>query len=248
VGQSLRRALEHAERSRREGLVEAVERELAAVNPAELAQRNYERARGRGIPASVTSLTAGQQETASMLFLDLRNFTEFARQEDALIVRRTLNQVWADLEPVLERHRIVVNQYLGDGFMAFVRGDDHDQRAVAGGLDLLAAVEAFNRPRRLLQLKPIEVRIGVSRGSVLFANVGTYHKIDFTAVGSATNEAARVQAVAEPDAVCVSAATWAGVRGAFVAREAAGRPVPLKGFGLAVVWDVIGRSAENTRW
>jgi class 3 adenylate cyclase len=247
VAQSLRRALEHAERSRREGLVEAVERELAAVNPAELAQRNYERARGRGIPAGVTSLTAGQQETASMLFLDLRNFTEFARQEDALIVRRTLNQVWADLEPVLERHQIVVNQYLGDGFMAFVRGDEHDRRAVAGGLDILAAVEAFNHPRRLLQRKPIEVRVGVSRGSVLFANVGTYRKIDFTAVGSATNEAARLQAVAEPGAVCVSAATWGEVRGAFAAREATGRPVPLKGFGLATVWDVIGRSADNTR-
>jgi class 3 adenylate cyclase/tetratricopeptide (TPR) repeat protein len=241
VAQALRQALDHAERSRREAVVEAVERELAEVSPAELAQWRYERVRGRGIPAGVTSLTAGSQETASMLFLDLRNSTEFTRREDVLIVRCTLSQVWADLDPVLERHDIIVNQYLGDGFMAFARGGDHDRRAVAAGVDLLAAVEEFNRPRRLLGIKPIEVRVGVSRGSVVFANVGTYRKIDFTAVGSATNEAARLQAVAEPGAVCVSGATWEHVRDAFAARDEAGRAVPLKGFGLTTVWDVVGR-------
>ena len=243
---SLRQALEHAERSRREKLVEAVERELAAVNPAELAQRTYERARGRGIPAGVTSLTAGRQETASMLCVVLRNFSEFARREDALIVCRTLNQIWADLEPVLERRQIVVNQYQGDGFTAFARGDGHDRRAAAAGLDMLEAVTEFNRPRRLLGLMQLDVRVGVSRGSVLFANIGAYRKMDFMAVGSAANEAARLLAVAAPGAVCVSAATWKEVGGGFAARDAAGRSATLEGIGLATVWDVAGLSRDET--
>jgi adenylate cyclase len=94
-------------------------------------------------------------------------------------------------------------------------------------------------------MKEIEVRVGVSRGSVVFANVGTYRKIDFTAIGPATNEAARLQTEAEPGAVCVSGATWERVKGLFVAREEGGRKVQLKGFGAATVWDVVGRATRG---
>jgi serine/threonine protein kinase/class 3 adenylate cyclase len=247
ASQALRQALDQAECSRRETIITAVERELAEVDSAELARRSYERARGRDIVEDVTSLTAARQETASVLFLELHNYGEFAREQDPHLVRRTLNQIWADLEPVLERHGLVVNQYLGDGFMAFARGDGHARRAVAAGLDIQAAVEEFNRPRRLLQMRLIEVRIGVSAGSVVFANVGTYRKIDFTAVGAATNEAARLQTAAEPGAVCVSAATWKEVADTFAVKEGAGRTVLLKGFGITTVWDVIGRLSDSTR-
>jgi class 3 adenylate cyclase len=247
VGQVLRQALDQAEQSRREQLIADVERDLADVDPAELLRRNYERARGRGIAEEVGSLTDFRQETASMLFLDLRDFTDFAREEEALLVRRRLNQIWADLEPVLQRHGLVVNQYLGDGFMALARGDGYARRAVAAGLDMLSAIDEHSRPRRLLGLREVAVRIGVSTGGVVFANVGTYRKIDFTAVGAATNEAARLQAVAEAGAVCVGAATWKEVQAVFRARHGDGRQVPLKGFGMATVWDVVGRPEAGGR-
>src|SRR4051812_4468257 len=99
--------------------------------------------------------------------------------------------------------------------MALVRGEGHARRAVAGGLDLLAALEAFNRPRRLLDLPELQARIGVSTGEVVFGNIGTYRKIDFTAVGPTTNRAARLQGEAIPGAVCASQETYERIKDEF---------------------------------
>jgi class 3 adenylate cyclase len=176
-----------------------------------------------------------------VLFLDLRDFSGFALEEDANLVMLTLNQIFADLAEVLERHDIVVNQYLGDGFMALVRGEDHPRRAVAAGLDMHEALKGFNRPRRALGLRLLEPRIGVATGDVHLANVGTHRKIDFTAVGPTTNLAARLQGEAIPASVCVPEPTYARVRGQFSVANEAGRVANPKGMGEVRVWDVTGR-------
>jgi class 3 adenylate cyclase len=239
--EALRSALDRAERSRRDGLVGAIEEELGEVDEVELYQRLYRRARGRGIREEAGPLGDGTGEKATVLFLDLRNYSGYALKEDAAVVLRTLNQIYAELAAVLERHEVIVNQYLGDGFMALVRERDHARRAVAGGLELLRVLEQFNRPRRVLGLPVLQARIGVSTGQVVLGNIGTHRKMDFTAVGPTTNQAARLQAEAREDAVCVSEGTRDGLGDEFAFHDPAGRVVKLKGMGEARVWDVVGR-------
>jgi class 3 adenylate cyclase len=241
VVEALHAALDRAERSRRDGLVAAVEAELREVDEAELCRRAYRRARGRGIAEDTTSLRHGSGEKATVLFLDLRNFSGWSLTEDPRTVMMTLNQIFADLAAALERHDIVVNQYLGDGFMALVREGGHARRAVAGALDLLAALERFNRPRRVLGLPPLEARVGVSTGDVFFGNVGTHRKVDFTAFGPTTNLAARLLGEAQPGSVCVSEETYKRVRDEVEVREPAGREAELKNVGRHRFWDVVGR-------
>ncbi len=205
-----------------------------------LYRRLYRRARGRGIREDTTSLRRGTGERATVLFLDLRDFSGFALAEDANLVTLTLNQIFAELADVLQRHDIVVNQHLGDGFMALVRGDDHARRAVAAGLDMHETLTAFNRPRRVLGLPLLEPRIGVATGDVYLANVGTHRKIDFTAIGPTTNLAARLQAEALPASVCVPEATYARIRDQFTVANEEGRLTHPKGMGEVRVWDVVG--------
>ncbi len=174
-----------------------------------------------------------------MLFLELRDFGGYAQAEDANLVMVTLNQVFAALAQVLERHEIGVNQYRGDGFMALVRGDDHARRAVAAALDMLDALQAFNRPRRVLKLPLLDAQIGIATGDVHLGNVGTHRKVDFTAVGPATNHAARLQAEALPGAVCISEATYARIHGQYAVADESGRLVTLQGIGETRVWDVV---------
>jgi adenylate cyclase len=78
---------------------------------------------------------------------------------------------------------------------------------VLAAIDLFAALEQFNRPRRVLALQPFQIRIGIATGYVWFGNVGTYQKVDFTAVGRTTNLAARLQKYSRDGHPCVSKET-----------------------------------------
>ena len=80
----------------------------------------------------------------------------------------TLNQMMAELAVALEQHEVAVNQYLGDGFMALVRGADRAQRAVVAALDLVQVLKAFNRPRQVLEVPLLRARIGISTGGIVF--------------------------------------------------------------------------------
>ena len=241
--ESLLAALDRAERSRRDALIADVERELAEVDEVELYRRLYSRARGRGIHDGIGAMERATAERATVLFLDLRESTAFVMGEDPAVVRLTLNQLFAALTEALERHKVVINQYLGDGFMALSREPEHARNAVAGALDALRAMEQFNRPRQVLKLRPLEARIGISTGDVVLGNIGTHQKIDFTAVGPTTNEAARLQGKAAPGHVCISQSTYKLVADRFEFDNPDGREVTLAGVGNVLVWDVKGRKS-----
>src|SRR5262249_56016141 len=92
----------------------------------------------------------------------------------------------------VERGDGEVRSYLGGGFMALVRGTGHAWRAVDAALELMAVLEEFNRPRAVLGLQQLPARIAVASGPACLGNVGTYQKMDFTAVGNAVNLASRL--------------------------------------------------------
>ena len=156
----------------------------------------------------------------------------------------TLNQMMAVFETVLDSHAATVTAYLGDGFMALLRGTNHPSRGVLAALEMIEALKEFNLPREVLGLKPLNVRIGLSSGEVFIGNVGTYHKMDFTAIGTTANLAARLQSEAEPGLPCISRATYEQVREGFVFKEEHARMVNLKGLGQQEAWDVVGQRRE----
>jgi tetratricopeptide (TPR) repeat protein len=172
--QALLDALDRAERCCRDVLVREIEAELTQIDAASYCSHIYHRARGRGIHADTVSLRTGSREEATVMFLDLQGSTDYVRSTDPEVVMLTLNQMMADLATVLEHHAVTVNQYLGDGFMALVRGADHAQRAVVAALEAVQVLQAFNRPRQVLQMPLLRARIGISTGGVVFGNVGTY--------------------------------------------------------------------------
>jgi class 3 adenylate cyclase len=184
------------------------------------------------------ALLSGTLETVTILFLDIKGFTDFSRTKDPETVFMVLNQIFYDMARVLEKYGITVNQYLGDGFMAIVRGEEHAARAVTAALELMEAAESFNGPRIVLELPILKVRAGLNSGPVYLGNVGTYNKVDFTAVGTTTNMAARLQNEGEPGVPCISASTYEEVRGRFRFKDGNPRNVFLKGLGDHPVWDV----------
>jgi adenylate cyclase len=112
---------------------------------------------------------------------------------------------------------------------------------VTAALELYPALAAFNEPRKVLKLPLFVARIGISTGQVFLGNVGTYDKMDFTALGATANLGARLEAEAEPGLPCISRDTHALVHTRFLFREGNPRRKELKGIGEQELWDVVGR-------
>jgi class 3 adenylate cyclase/predicted negative regulator of RcsB-dependent stress response len=241
IVQALTDALTSAERCHRDALVRAIEEELKAVDEAAHCRHLYRRVRGRGVREDAVALFSGVRETVTVMFLDLQGSTDYVRSNDPEVVIETLNQLMAELVTVLEQHSVTVTQFLGDGFMSLVRGAHHARRAVEAALGLVQTLAEFNRPRKVLNLPLLRSRIGISSGDVFLSNIGTYQKMDFTAVGTTTNLAARLQSEAEPDLPCISRATYTQVQGHFICKEHNPRIVNLKGLGMQEAWDIVGR-------
>jgi adenylate cyclase len=221
--------------------VRIVEEELRGFDEDAYAQHVFQRVRGHTAPADTTSLDEGVSEVASVLFLNLQGFVPYCQGLDPGEVMRTLNQIMADLAEVLEHHRGFVTSYLGGGFMALLRGHDHAARAIHSAMDLNAVVHAFNRPRAVLGLRQLPLRIGIATGSMFLGNIGTYYKMDFTAVGMPVNLASRLLRHANGDQPCISQETYEMVRDRFEFAPGNPRTVDLPGIGRREVWDVAGR-------
>ncbi len=242
VLQALEDALQRAEACRRGDLVEAAQEELRGVDEEAHWRHVFRRVRGHGAPEATASLSTGTSEPATVLFLNLQHFVPFCQGLDPEQVMVTLNQLLADLEGVLERHGALVTAYLGGGFMALLREAGHAERAVSVALELVKVLAEFNRPREILGLRQLPGRVGVASGMVFLGNIGTYRKMDFTAVGVPVNLAARLMRQADTSAPCVSQETRELVGDRFAYREGSPRVVELPGIGQRPVWDVVGRT------
>ncbi len=238
VSRAYMQALARAETLRHDPLVKGIEREFHDVDPEAYLRHIYRRARGYMIDEDDPSLMEGVTESATILFLDLPGFSEFASGLDPQAVLVTFNHLMGDFADVLARHGGRVAAYRGNGLMAIFRDSRHPERAVFAALDLVAALKSFNAPREMLGLPLFHARVGIASGDVLLGNVGTYHKMDFTAIGPAVSIAGALRNEARYGLPCISRATYEAARGRFRCEADEPRAVAVAGYGAVDVWDV----------
>ena len=163
---------------------------------------------------------------ATVLFADMAGFTALSERLDAELVAGLMNGLWAVVDGAIEQRGGQVDKHIGDAVMGVwgwggTREDD-PERAVRAALDLRDAFQAFASANGL----PIEVRIGVNTGPVLFGIVGSSGE-ERTVTGDAVNVASRVEGLAPHGAVLVAHDTYRHVRGVFDLRPL--DPVVVKG-------------------
>jgi class 3 adenylate cyclase len=133
----------------------------------------------------------GEEIDASVLFLDVRGFTEFAERAAAQEVVACLNELYEAVVPVIERHGGHANKFVGDGLMAVFgapeRCADHAARAVAAACDIAQLA-------RKGAVGELRVGLGVNSGRVVVGTIGGGGRRDFTVIGDPVNTAARVEA------------------------------------------------------
>ena len=145
----------------------------------------------------------GAEVEISLLFADVRGSTTIAENLPAGDFAELLNRFYDIVADVVDRHGGLVDKLIGDGVMAlFIPGfsDPHHARhAIEAGRELLRRVQ--NRDKAETDLP---IGAGVHTGSAFVGIVGSGNVLDFTAVGDATNVAARLGAAAGPGELFVS--------------------------------------------
>jgi class 3 adenylate cyclase len=133
----------------------------------------------------------GEEIEASILFLDVRGFTEFAERAAAQEVVACLNKLYETVVPVIERHGGHANKFVGDGLLAVFgapeRHADHAARAFAAACDIARRVRDGAGGG-------LRVGLGVNSGRVVAGTIGGGGRRDFTVIGDPVNTAARVEA------------------------------------------------------
>jgi class 3 adenylate cyclase/tetratricopeptide (TPR) repeat protein len=148
--------------------------------------------------------------------------------EDYREIVRTYHQTCAD---VMQRFDGYLAQYRGDGVLVYfgypVAHEDAAQRAVHAGLGLLEALEPLRMRLALPPEDRVAVRLGAHTGIVVVGDVGAGARQEPLALGETPELSARLQALAAPNTLVISAATYQLVAGYFTC-EALGEQ-PLRG-------------------
>jgi class 3 adenylate cyclase/predicted ATPase len=186
----------------------------------------------------------GERRQLTVMFCDLVGSTALAGRLDPEELREHVRAYQAAGAEVVERFGGHVAQYLGDGLLVYfgypLAHEDDAQRAVRAGLAITDAVGVLNT-RVAAGRVDLAVRIGIHTGLVVVGEVGGGARREQLALGEAPNVAARLEALAEPNTVVVSAATRRLVERFFTYRDLGRRA--LHGVAaLQAVYQVLGES------
>ena len=182
---------------------------------------------GRRVHAGAIERGSVESIHAVLWYADLRGFTRIADGTEGAVVIELLDDVFETLAAALRPRGGEVLKFLGDGMLAIfpvmpASSAATCRAALDAAAEAMLALESLNERRRLAGKPVAAVDIALHLGEVLYGNIGAADRLDFTVIGPAVNEVARMEALCEPlgRKVLVSAELAA-------AAEAAARLAPL---------------------
>jgi class 3 adenylate cyclase/predicted ATPase len=191
-----------------------------------------------------------ERRQLTILFCDLVSSTVLSRQLDPEDYRAAVRAYQAACAPVIERFGGHIAQYLGDGLLVYfgypLAHEDDAQRAVRAGLAMVEAMGALATRLEQQHGVRLAIRVGIHTGLVVVGEMGAGGRREQLALGETPNIAARLESLAAPNAVVISAALQQLVQGYFVCDDL-GTPA-LKGVDTAFqVYRVVGESGAQSR-
>src|SRR6266568_580574 len=168
-----------------------------------------------------------ERRQLTVLFCDLVGSTALSAQLDPEELREVVRAYQDTCAKVIARFEGHIAQYLGDGLLVYFgypqAHEDDAQRAVRAGLGMIEALGQLNT--RLEQEREVHLaaRLGIHTGLVVVGDVGGGTRQEQLALGETPNLAARLQGIAAPNTVVISAATLP-LLGGFFACQSLGTP------------------------
>jgi class 3 adenylate cyclase len=177
-------AVRHAKQSWT--LVEAVRRHLPSRRLSELVTG------GGAIPT--------EQRLVTVVFTDLRGFTETSAQFEPGDLVIWLNSYFTHMGAVIERHGGVIDKFIGDGIMivfGLQSPDAQARQAMLCSLDMLIEIEAWQKASVARGLPAVNMGVGIHTGIVTAGEIGSAQRKQYTVIGSVVNTSARLESASK---------------------------------------------------
>ena len=192
----------------------------------------------------------GERKQVTILFADLKDSTRLIEGLDPEAARQLLDPALHLMMDAVHRYEGTVNQVLGDGIMALfgapIAHEDHALRACYAALAMQAALRRYGDEVRRTQGLTLHTRVGLNSGEVVVRTISNDLHMDYSAVGQTTHLAARMEQLAMPGTILLTAATLRLVEG--LVRVNALGPTPVKGLTEPVeAYELLGASALRRR-
>ena len=196
------------------------------------------------------SALEGERKHVTVLFADMKGSMELLADRDPEEARRLLDPVLERMMDAVHRYEGTVNQVMGDGIMALfgapLAHEDHAVRACYAALRMQEAIRRYTEGLRRTQGVEVQIRVGMNSGEAVVRSIGSDLRMDYTAVGQTTHLAARMEQLATPGSIRLTAETLRLAEG-WVQVKPLG-PVPVKGLSEPVeVYELAGAGAARTR-
>lgn len=141
----------------------------------------------------------GETFQATILFADMRDFTELSELMTPQEMVGLLNQYFSLVEPIIHHQGGWVNKFGGDSLLAVfgapVIFSDHVERAVRAGTLMRDAIMEFNIRQKQVGGPVLRVGMGIHCGEVVVGHVGGAKRMEYTVIGDTVNMASRIQAL-----------------------------------------------------
>ena len=197
------------------------------------------------------SALEGERKQVTVLFADLKGSMELLADRDPEEARRLLDPVLERMMEAVHRYEGTVNQVMGDGIMALfgapVAHEDHAVRACYAALRMQELVKSYAEEAFRAHGITVRMRVGLNSGEVVVRSIRSDLRMDYSAVGQTTHLAARMEQLAPPGAIWITAETLRLAEN-FVQVQSLG-PVPVHGLGAPVdVYEVVAAGQVRTRF
>src|SRR5215831_3848971 len=158
-----------------------------------------------------------ERKRVTVLFADLKGSMEMLADRDPEEARNLLDPVLERMMEAVHRYGGTVNQVLGDGIMALfgapIAHEDHALRACYAALAMQAALRDYAEEVHRTHDLAIQYRIGLHSGEVVVRTIHNDLHMDYSAVGQTTHLASRLEQLAPPGTILLTATTMRLVEG-----------------------------------
>lgn len=144
----------------------------------------------------------GSEECLTILFSDIRGFTNLSETQSPAKVVEMLNYYFSSMTDAIFSHDGTIDKFIGDAIMAFwgapIRDDQHAIKGVRAAIEMHQRLAEVNQWLTGKGYPTIDIGVGLNTGAVILGNIGSRRKLDYTVIGDNVNLASRLEGLTKP--------------------------------------------------
>lgn len=159
-----------------------------------------------------------EKRTLTVLFSDIRGFTSISEKLPPEIVIATLNEHLNMMVSVIFDHQGTLDKFVGDCVMAFwgapLAQPNQAELAARAALDMIKGLEKLNQKWQSEGRPTLQIGVGINTGEMLFGNIGSEQRMDFTVIGDSVNLGSRLESATKElhASIVISDSTYHEIR------------------------------------